>query len=73
MVGAAGDVAEVDAREAVHRARVAAHRDGFRDDGGHLHEVLREGDGAVFVDGAEGAAVPGGDSVSKSCSALRGS
>lgn len=60
VVGAAGDVAEVHAREAVHRACVAAHGDGLGDDGGDLEEVLREGDGAVLVDHAEGAAVPRG-------------
>lgn len=58
VVGTARDVAEVDAREAVHRARVAAHGDGFGHDGGDLDEVFGEGNGAVIVDDAEGAAVP---------------
>ena len=58
MVGAAGDIAEVGAGEAVDCAGVAADRNGFGDDGGDLQEVLGEGDRAVFVGGAEGAAVP---------------
>ena len=58
LVRAAGDVAEVGAREAVDGPSVAADGNGFGDDGGDLDEVLGEGDGAVFVDGAEGAAVP---------------
>ena len=58
MVGPSRDVAEVDAREAVHGARVAAHGDGFGHDGGDIEEIFCEGEGAVIVDGAEGAAVP---------------
>ena len=59
LVDAAGDVAEVDAREGVDFSRVAAYREGLGDDGGHLHEICGKGRCAVFVDGAEGAAVPG--------------
>lgn len=58
LVRAAGDVAEVGAREGVDLARVAAHGDDLGDHGGHLYEVLGEGYGAVVVDGAEGTAVP---------------
>ena len=58
MVSAAGDIAEVGAREAIDGPRVAADGNGFGDDGGDLQEVLGEGDGAVFVDGAKGASVP---------------
>ena len=60
MVSPTRDVAEVDAREAVGCARVAAHGDGFGHDGGDPEEVLREGFGAVLVHHAEGAAVPRG-------------
>ena len=58
MIDAAGDVGEVHAREAVDCAGVAAYREGFGNDGGHLHEVEGECRGGVFVDGTEGAAVP---------------
>ena len=58
LVRAAGDVAEVGAGEAVDGPGVAADGNGFGDDGSDLDEVLGEGDGAVFIDGAEGAAVP---------------
>ncbi len=60
LVGAAGDVAEGDAGEGVDGAGVAADGDGGGDHGGHLEEVVGEGEGAVGVCGAEGAAVPGG-------------
>lgn len=59
LVGSASDVAEVGAGEGVCGARIAAHGDGFRDDGGDLQEVGREIGGTVFVDEAERAAVPG--------------
>lgn len=58
VVGASGDIAEVDAREAVDFSRVAAHRDGFWHDGGDLDEILGERCGGVFVYCAEGAAIP---------------
>ena len=58
MVGASGDIAEVDAREAIDFPRVAAHRDGFWHHGGDLDEILGEGGGGVFIYRAEGAAIP---------------
>ena len=59
LIDTAGDVADVDAREGVDGAGVAADGEGAGDDGGHLHEVGGEDGGAVVVEGAEGAAVPG--------------
>ena len=58
MVDAAGDVGEVDAREGIDCAGVAADGEGLGDHGGHLHEIGGEDRGAVVVGGAEGAAVP---------------
>ena len=58
LISAAGDVAKVGAGEAIDGSGIAADGNGFGDDGGDLHEILGEGDGAVFVDGAEGAPVP---------------
>ena len=58
LVDAAGDISEVDACEGVDFASVAADRESLGDHSGDLYEICGKGRGAVFVDGAERAAVP---------------
>ena len=67
VIGAAGDVAEVDASEGVYFARVAADRNSFGDDGGYLYNVLGERQRSIPVGRTEGAAVPEGWSATRLC------